>query len=177
MSDRQEPDNEIRELTEASDVEDTASLKKELAELRDKADSYLAGWQRAQADFANFKRWSGEEREEARRLANAALVLSLLPVLDDFQRALDAVPEECAELGWADGIRLIERKLQTALESHGLSEIKALGKHFDPNFHEAVMQGKGKEGVVVGETEKGYRLNDRVIRPSKVIVGNGEEEI
>lgn len=176
MSDSQEPDNETREIT-GDEVEDTASLKKELTELRDKADSYLAGWQRAQADFANFKRWSADEREEARRLANAALALSLLPVLDDFQRALGTVPEECAELGWADGIRLIERKLQSALESHGLSEIKALGKQFDPNFHEAVMQGKGKEGVIVGETEKGYRLNDRVIRPSKVIVGNGEEEI
>ncbi len=174
--DWQESEKETSELTPAGEVEDIAGLKKELAELKDKADSYLGGWQRSQADFANFKRRSGEEREEARRLANAAVVLSLLPVLDDFERAIDAVPEECAGLGWVDGVRLIERKLRAALESHGLSEIKALGKPFDPNFHEAVMQGKGKEGVVVGETEKGYRLNDRVIRPSKVIVGNGEEE-
>ena len=174
--DWQEPEKEANEPGQAGDVEDIAGLKKGLAELKDKADSYLAGWQRCQADFANSKRRSQQETEESRRLANAALVLSLLPVLDDFDRALDAVPEDCAELGWMDGIRLIERKLRAALESHGLSEIKALGETFDPNFHEAVMQARGREGMVVGEMEKGYRLNDRVIRPSRVMVGNGEEE-
>jgi molecular chaperone GrpE len=174
--DWQEPEKETNELPQVSDVGDTDGLKKELAELQEKADAYLAGWQRSQADFANFKRRSAQESEEARRLANAALVSSLLPVLDDFERAIGAVPEDCAELGWMDGIRLIERKLRSALASYGLSEIKALGEPFDPNFHEAVMQARGKEGVVVGETERGYRLNDRVIRPSRVIVGNGEEE-
>ena len=75
-----------------------------------------------------------------------------------------------------DGIKLIERKLRATLEAQGLSEIKALGEPFDPHFHEAVMQDKGKEGAVVEEVQKGYKFNDRVIRPTKVVVGNGEEE-
>jgi molecular chaperone GrpE len=75
-----------------------------------------------------------------------------------------------------EGIRLIERKFRTSLEAQGLSQIEALGKPFDPNLHEAVRQGKGKDGIVVEEAQKGYRLHDRVIRPAKVVVGNGEEE-
>ena len=78
-------------------------------------------------------------------------------------------------LSWVDGIRLIEQKLRAGLEAQGLSQLKALGEPFDPNFHEAVMQSKGKEGVVVEELQKGYKLHDRVIRPTRVVVGNGEE--
>jgi molecular chaperone GrpE len=104
------------------------------------------------------------------------LVINLLPVLDDLERALDSISDELAELGWVDGIRLIERKLRGILEAQGLSPIKALGELFDPNLHEATMQGKGKEGIVVEELQKGYKFQDRVIRPARVVVGNGEEE-
>ncbi len=79
-------------------------------------------------------------------------------------------------LTWVDGIRLIERKLQASLEVRGLSPIKALGEPFDPKFHEAAMHGKGKEGIVIEELQKGYKLRDRVIRPAMVVVGSGEEE-
>mgnify|MGYP000188546037 CR=1 FL=1 len=79
-------------------------------------------------------------------------------------------------LTWVDGIRLIERKLRTSLEVQGLSPIKALGEPFDPKFHEAAMHSKGKEGIVIEELQKGYKLHDRVIRPAMVVVGNGEEE-
>jgi molecular chaperone GrpE len=73
-----------------------------------------------------------------------------------------------------DGIRLIERKLRTTFEAQGLSSIKAEGDTFDPNLHEAVMHSKGEDGKVVQEMQKGYKLHDKVIRPSKVAVGNGE---
>jgi molecular chaperone GrpE (heat shock protein) len=76
-----------------------------------------------------------------------------------------------------EGVRLIERKMKTALEAHGMSEISALGEPFDPSLHEAVQQSPGKENIIVGEALKGYKLHDKVIRPSKVIVGNGEEEV
>jgi molecular chaperone GrpE len=159
-----------------SDIEDVETLKKLLAEAQEKAEANLAGWQRAQADFINYKRRSEQERAEVAQFANSILVLSLLPILDDFERAFVSIPPRLAKMSWVDGIKLIERKLWASLEAQGLSPIKALGEPFDPNLHEAVRQDKGKEGIVIEEVQKGYKLNDRVIRPTMVVVGNGEEE-
>ena len=161
---------------EVAEIEEVEVLKKALAEEKAKAETNLDGWQRAQADFINYKRRSEQEREEIGKFANAALMLNLLPVLDDLERAFASIPSRIANQDWVGGVKLIERKLRAALEAQGLSEIKALGEPFDPNLHEAVMQGKGKENIVVGEIQKGYKLHDRVIRPSIVAVGNGEEE-
>jgi len=161
---------------EVAELDDVESLKQALAEEKEKAEGYLANWQRAQADFVNYKRRAEQEREEIGRFAMSMLILGLLPALDDLERALAAVPPRLAKLDWVDGIRLIERKLRAGLEAQGLSLVKALGEPFDPNFHEAVMQGKGKEGIVVEEVHKGYTFQDKVIRPARVVVGNGEEE-
>jgi len=161
---------------EVAEEEDLGTLKQSLAEETAKAEGYLANWQRAQADFINYKRRSEQEKGEISQFANASLMLNLLPVLDDLERAFTSIPPHLAQLTWVDGIRLIERKLQATLEVQGLSPIKALGEPFDPNFHEAVMHSKGKEGIVIEELQKGYKLHDRVIRPSMVVVGNGEEE-
>ena len=161
---------------EVAETEDIESLKQVLAEEMVKAEGYLANWQRAQADFINYKRRNEQEREEFTKFANATLMLSLLPILDDLERAFNSVPPRLAKLSWVDGIKLIERKFRTSLEAQGLTTIKALGEPFDPNFHEAVRQDKGKEGMVIEEVQKGYKLYDRVIRPSRVVVGNGEEE-
>ncbi len=152
-----------------------ANLKKELLEARAKADENLAGWQRAQADFSNFKRRLEQDRDEAIKYAQAGLVLKILPVLDDFERAIGAVPPEQNNQPWVDGIIGIARKLFSTLESQGLSEIKAQGEPFDPCLHEAVMQAPGIEGMVVQELQKGYRIQDRVLRASRVAVGNGSE--
>jgi molecular chaperone GrpE len=162
--------------TEVAELEDIESLKKALAEEKARAEGYLASWQRAQADFINYKRRTEQEREEFGKFANAMLMLNLLPILDDLERALASVPSKLAKLSWVEGMRLIERKLWASLEAQGLSQIKAVGEPFDPNLHEAAMQGKGKEGIVVEELQKGYKLHDRVIRPAKVVVGNGEEK-
>jgi len=156
--------------------EDIETLKQSLAEEKAKGEGYLANWQRAQADFINYKRRSEQEKEEISKFANASLMFNLLPILDDLERAFTSIPPHLAQLTWVDGIRLIERKLQAGLEVQGLSPIKALGEPFDPKLHEAAMHGKGKEGMVVEELQKGYKLHDRVIRPAMVVVGNGEEE-
>ncbi len=161
---------------EVAEVEDIEVLKQALAEAKAKAEENLAGWQRAQADFINYKRRTEQEKEEISQFANSILILNLLPILDDLERALTSIPPHLAKLSWVDGIRLIERKLQASLEAQGLSQIKALGEPFDPNLHEAARLGKGKEGIVIEELQKGYKLRDRVLRPSKVVVGNGEEE-
>jgi molecular chaperone GrpE len=160
----------------AVEAEDIETLKGRLEEEKSKAESYLANWQRAAADYQNLKRRAEKEREEYGRLATAALVINILPLLDDLERALQSVDIRLAGLTWVDGIRLIYRKFQAVLEVAGVSEIKAEGETFDPNLHEAVMYGEGEEGKVVSEVQKGYRLGDRVIRPAMVVVGKKAEE-
>ncbi len=159
---------------EAEAAEDVETLKAQLAEEQKRTEQYLANWQRAAADFQNYKRRTDQERGEAARMTNALLILNLLPILDDLERAFDSASSKLAGLTWVDGIRLIHRKLQATLEANGLSEIKALGEDFDPNLHEAVMEMEGEAGKVVEELQKGYRLFDRVIRPTMVKVGNGK---
>ena len=134
---------------------------------------YLENWRRAEADFENYKRRVEQERAESAKFASMALILNILPVVDDLERAFKSIPEKLAHLTWTEGIRLIHRKLQATLEAQGVTEIQALGETFDPSIHEAVGQTAGKEGKVIEEAQKGYRLHGRVIRPSFVIVGNG----
>jgi len=156
--------------------EEVASLMRALAEHKSRAESNLAGWQRAQADFANFKRRIEQEKEDSIKFANANLILKILPVLDDFERAVASLPKELSTDPWVEGVRHIERKLRTTLEAAGLSAIKAVGEPFDPRVHEAVREDCGEQGVCLLEAEKGYKFLDRVIRASKVIVGNGDEQ-
>ena len=160
------------ELVESEDME---SLRQALAEEQAKAEDNLAGWQRAQADFANFKRRSEQEREEFTRFVNASLLLELLPIMDDLERALEHVPAKLSSAAWVDGVKLIYRKFSAVLEAQGLTQIEALGKPFDPNLHEAVRQEKGREGIIIEEIRKGYQLHDKVVRPTMVVVGNGED--
>ena len=161
-----------KQLEELSD--DLETLKKGVIEERARAEKYLSNWQRTQADFVNFKRRIEQEREETAKFANAELMSALLPVLDDFERALDNVPPGQIDANWIEGIRLICRKLRIALEAHGLEQIEALGKDFDPYLHHAVMHAEGEEGKVVEELQKGYKLHGRVLRPAMVKVGKGE---
>ena len=164
-----------QEETEPIVEGDVESLESILEEEKTKAEKYMANWQRAEADFANYKRRIEQEREENAKLANMHLILELLPVIDDFERAFDSLSDEDAEGKWFDGIKLIHRKLKGVLEAQGLSEIEAVGKEFDPSIHEAVTQAEGDEGKVVDEIRKGYMLGNRVIRPSMVVVGKGKE--
>jgi molecular chaperone GrpE len=170
------PEEEKEEELPVEPVEeDIESLTKALAEEKEKAERYLANWQRAQADLINFKKRSEQEKEEVIKFANAMLLMNLLPILDDFERALDNVSSKLAGLTWVDGIRLIHRKLQAVLESHGISQIEALGNDFDPALHEAVLEEEGEEGKVIEELQKGYKLHERVLRPAMVKVGKGKE--
>lgn len=152
---------------------DAASLRALLDEERQKSQSFMASWQRAAADFQNYKRRVEDERSETARLASAALIINLLPLLDDLERALKNVDAHLAGLTWVDGIRLIHRKFQAVLDMSGLQEIEADGQSFDPSQHEAVSQGPGPENRVIAVVQKGYRLGDRVIRPAMVVVGDG----
>ena len=149
------------------------TLQTRLEEEKAKADRNLANWQRAEADLANFKRRTEQEKADLTRFANAGLIRKILPVIDDFERAVGAIPADAQSQGWVEGIKLIDRKLRTILEQEGVTTIEALGKEFDPHVHEAVMreEGEGDTDVVVQEFQKGYRLHDRVLRPAIVKVG------
>jgi molecular chaperone GrpE len=146
----------------------------EQAEEEEKSERYLANWQRCQADFDNFKKRSEQERGEVIEFASRALISNLLPVMGDLERALALVPTELEESNWTEGIRLIYNKFKATLEAQGLAEIKARGEPFDPRLHEAVMQQEGEEGMVIEETQKGYKFKEKVIRPSLVTVGKGK---
>lgn len=170
------PEDETSKASEVTDTEDIETLKQLLAQEKDKAEKYLGNWQRAEADFSNYKKRAEVEKNELGSFVNSALILNLLPALDDFERAFSSIPQKLANLTWVDGVRLIYRKLQAILEVQGLTEIEAVGKLFDPALHEAVAHLEGEEGMVIDQIQKGYKLKDKVIRPSMVVVGKGKEE-
>jgi molecular chaperone GrpE len=173
--DKQCPEENAGQQKEAP-IEDIGDLRKALEAEKARAESYLANWQRAQADFLNLKRRTEQEKEETVKFANAMLILNLLAVMDDLERALNSISTRMAGLTWVDGIKLIYRKFLAILEAQGLQEIKAVGEPFDPHYHEAVTQADGEEGMVLEEVQKGYKLHDRVIRPAMVAVGRGSRK-
>ena len=153
---------------------DIEKLNAELSDAQTRADEYLAGLQRERAEFANYRRRTGEEREAMLGLAGEDLIRKVLVLADDFDRAIEARPESTGADSWLDGIVAIDRKLRALLESEGVGQIDATpGTPFDPREHEAIatVPGTGRaEGEIVEEVRRGYRLRDRVVRPALVAV-------
>ena len=168
------------ERIDSLDVSPTAllaqieELRGEAEAARRQADDYLAALQRERAEFLNFKRRTAEERERELGLAGEDLIRKVIGVADDFDRAIEARPADFAEHAWVEGITAIDRKLRALLDSEGVSAIDATpGRSFDPREHDAIanVPGTGRpEGEIVNEIRRGYRLRDRVIRPSLVAV-------
>ena len=144
-----------------------------IEQLRAEADENLAKWQRAQADFINYKRRAEQEIATAGTKARGSLVVEFLPILDDLQRALDNTPEQTKSDPWYEGLQAIYRKLQSTFTSAGLTEVDPRGAAFDPNFHEAVGTTPGADGLITEVLQKGYVLGDRLLRPAMVMVGDG----
>lgn len=145
----------------------------DLTDALEKADTYYKNWQRSTADFINFKRRVEQERGETARLASAALVINVLPIFDDLDRAVSNVDAQLAGLNWVQGIIAIERKFAQLMEAMNVHEIPSENEAFDPSHHEAIGQQEGPEGRVLHVVQKGYMLGDKVIRPAMVIVGEG----
>jgi len=141
---------------------------------RAQADEYLTALQRERAEFLNFKRRTTEDRQRDLGLAAEDLIRKVLAVADDFDRAIEARPEAIAQDPWFEGISAIDRKLRLLLESEGVSAIDATpGTPFDPREHEAIATvptTEQREGEVVEQVRRGYRLRDRVLRPALVAV-------
>jgi molecular chaperone GrpE len=145
-------------------------LKKKLAEAESKTSEYKDSWLRSQAEFQNYRKRLERDNEMMYLSMKGDIIKKVLPVLDDLERALQNRP---AENAWANGIELVVRKFQNILESEGLKKIDALGKEFDPNFHEAISHepaNGAQSGHVIGVVQNGYMLGERVIRPALVRV-------
>ena len=159
---------------------DVEAARAETAAARAKADEYLGALQRERAEFLNFKRRTSEERERDLGLAADALISKVLQLADDFDRAIEAMPSTLRDDAWAGGVAAIDRKLRALLESEGVRPIESIGRQFDPREHEAVVSvpGTGRPpGEVVAEVQRGYRIRDRVLRPSLVgVATDGVEE-
>ncbi len=147
-----------------------------LAEAEAKASEYLDGWQRARAELANYKKRTEREREQWKQTLQSDILIGLLPVVDDFDRALENKPELAEGDGaseWFGGIELIYKKLVGQLEELGVETIAALDEPFDPAYHEAVMESESpdyKSGHVMEVIRKGYMIGDKVLRPAMVVV-------
>jgi molecular chaperone GrpE len=151
-------------------------LEAQLETAKGLAAEHLAALQRTAADFANYKRRTAEDREREFGLASESLLRKILAVADDFDRALEAMPEELKGVGWIEGIVLLDRKLRALLESEGVTPIESIGRNFDPREHEAIanVPATGRpDGEVVAEIQRGYRVRDRVLRPALVAVAGG----
>lgn len=136
-------------------------------------DRYLDQLQRERADFANFRRRVDQERALARQLASRDILAQLLPVMDDFDRALGSVPPEHADSGWVTGTAMVGKKLAGILERSGVERLESLGQRFDPSMHEAVATEPGSSGEYIVEVyQEGYRLGQSLLRPAMVKTGD-----
>ena len=145
-------------------------MEKKLKECQKQKDEYLAGWQRSRADFLNYKKEEIKRIAELLKYANEDLILKILPILDNFEKAEKEIPQEKKDK-YLEGFLQIKKQLEDCLKNQGIEIIKSLNEKFDPNFHEVVqeIEAKDKESsIIIEEVKKGYILNGKVIRSAKV---------
>jgi molecular chaperone GrpE len=168
------PDAEVpTEDTAQTPVADPETLNAVIATLAAERDEIQQQLLRTMAEFQNFRRRSQEEQAQNRRMATQDLVIELLPVLDNFERALDSIDSGASFESVIDGIRRVDRQLRATLENQRVVRIPAQGQPFDPELHEAIAMeqtDEHEEGTILHEVEAGYKMADRVIRPSRVKV-------
>lgn len=153
--------------------EEIGDIAQKLKECQKQRDEYLAGWQRVQADFLNYKKQEAERLKEMTKYVNIGIVLKILPILDNFDLAEKNLSKELKDDKNVFGVLQIKTQILDFLKSQNIEEIKAVGEKFDPNFHEAIaeVEDKDKESsIIVEEFQKGYKLDGRVIRPARVKV-------
>jgi molecular chaperone GrpE len=159
---------------DAEEVEGALSLEEQLEQAQQEAAKNMEGWQRAAAELANFKRRQEEQRKLQRDRIKAEVLEGVISVLDDLDLAFQNVPEELDGqlIGWVEGFRLVQRKLDKTLDEQNVMPIDTEGE-FDPNFHEAVSYEESdehEEGQIIAEVRKGYQIGNRVLRPALVRV-------
>jgi len=147
-------------------------LKKELEEFKKKADDYLNSWKRTAADYENYKKRKEGESAELIHFAKEVTIVKILPTLESLEEALKHAPEDKQFQEWSDGAVKIVQQLEKVLLELGIEKIEAEGQKFDHSLHEAVeeVHADAEDGIVLEEVQKGYKLNDKVIRHAKVKV-------
>jgi molecular chaperone GrpE len=161
------------QLSKDAVQEEKEVLRHELEGASAKADEYLEGWQRARAEFSNYKKRVEREQSQTFQIAAGKIFKRYLEVIDDLDRALKNSPKEGDGAVWADGIELVYRKMISIMENEGVSIMETDGKEFDPNLHEAVSSEESDEhesGEIIETLQKGYLIGDRVLRPAMVRV-------
>ena len=188
MTEDRQPDIQDLEEQFTENADDASDLQERLEEAERERDQFRTMALRYKADLENYKKRAASEMDETRERANAQLLLKLIGVSDDFNRALDYVPDDSSDTGWVEGLRLTQRGIENAMQTEGLSRIEAaIGQPFDVYEHEAVFfepTNEVAEGTVVRVVRNGYRLKNRVLRAAQVSVAqavlpqeNSESEI
>lgn len=155
--------------TSASEPTEESQIQADLERFRDLA-------MRSQADFDNFRKRAAREKEDAVKYANASFLDRLIPILDNFELGLNAARGDAAASPIIAGLDMVARQLNDFLANSGVEPVNAEGQPFDPNLHEAVAQeesAKVKEGVIIRQLRRGYKLRDRLLRPATVVVSKG----
>ena len=170
--DLQTADQAAVEEIEAETNQLLEALQQELAECRSKSDEYLDGWQRARAEFTNYRKRVERDQALMQQTLTGNIVKRYLEIIDDLDRALKNRPQEGEGASWANGIELIYRKLLNILESNGVTRMPT-GEMFDPNLHEAITSEDSNDhqsGEIIEVVQQGYLMGDRVLRPALVRV-------
>lgn len=166
--DQEAPDQIVENDEESNEETTESSADQELHEIKDK---YL----RLLAEFENYKKRTFREKLDTINTAARETILAILPVLDDFDRAKSMADDETKDEAFSDGVLLVYNKLNLAMKNKGLLAMETTGKVFDAEFHEAVTEipapSEDQKGVIIDTIEKGYTLNDKIIRHAKVVVG------
>lgn len=163
-----------------ADALSESELRAALAKSQAEAASYHDSWLRSAADLSNARKRMARELDEHRAIAAARVIEKLIPVMDDLDRAFASAPAGEANAEWLAGFRMIQRKLEGVLDAEGVAPIPAEGRMFDPTVHEAMTHEEAEgydEGQVIAEVARGYRLGDKVLRPSMVRVAKGENMV
>ncbi|HEX8973986.1 MAG TPA: nucleotide exchange factor GrpE [Patescibacteria group bacterium] len=170
-----QPEKGLKDIEEEIVVEQ----ENEITVLQNKAEEYLEGWKRCQAEFENYKKRQSESQKDLAKYAAQNVILQILPVLDNFHASTDHIPEDQKNDGWVTGIMYIQKQLEGVLAENGVEEIAPnVGENFDPVFHEAIEDkecmhceaGKKFENKIKKVLTKGYKMGDRVIRAARVTV-------
>jgi molecular chaperone GrpE len=175
INDSETPVEDTEQPADETTKTPVAELEKQLEEAQQQAKANFEGWQRERADFSNYKKRVEREMKEIQQNATSSTLMALLPVLDDFERAMSNLPEDLKGQPWLDGVSAIQRKFQKILDDYGIVILDPVGEVFDPSRHEALGTDTDttmESGHITVTLQKGYASGDRVLRPALVRVAS-----
>lgn len=149
------------------------NMEQEIQELKEECRANLAGWQRAQADYANLKKDNDKRGKEIMAIANASFMSEILPVYSHFKLALKHIPKDQSKSDWVTGIKHIKKQFEEFLNKYNIEEVATIGERFNPQFHEAVSHEEKDEfdsDVIFEEVQPGYLVDGKLLNPAKVKV-------